>query len=376
MGLQTRKLIQPLSGLDRRADTFCVAQLDSRPPLTANVGMEWNLDHLQSVQNAAQRVRNALELWKQEIADTEEKCRSQKQRQLDALREERQRRSDAQQEAIVQQEAKAVENERRKAELRRLARQAEVEARNARLAELAEIRRIEAERQRLAAEEAEAQAREDEERRRARLRECAVCMEEHDLAAVTQLQCRHWYCGEDLESESTTLLYQAVVFYSTNLADCVGAIRTACEERRPFQCCGQTILPDHVNGAVADVDRYRAVLEEIQEADPVYCCNRVCTTFLPSRLALGPDEVQCPNCGRSTCRHCKGPFHRNRECVADRSTQQARELARTQGWKACPRCQNMVEKSSGCLHMTCRCSADFCYNCGRPWSECLQSCSR
>lgn len=41
-----------------------------------------------------------------------------------------------------------------------------------------------------------------------------------------------------------------------------------------------------------------------------------------------------------------------------------------QGWRACFKCNAVVERSTGCNHMTCRCSAQFCYHCGSRWRTC------
>lgn len=121
--------------------------------------------------------------------------------------------------------------------------------------------------------------------------------------------------------------------------------------------------------------QYSTMMEELLEPNPVFCHSPTCGIFLPSRLASGPDEIRCTRCSRVTCRHCKGRSHAGSECVADVGAQQARALANRQGWKACPTCRNMVEKSAGCMHMTCRCSARFCYRCGRLLSECGDRCT-
>ncbi|KAM3416961.1 hypothetical protein BST61_g8547 [Cercospora zeina] len=110
-----------------------------------------------------------------------------------------------------------------------------------------------------------------EERRRARLRECAACLEQHDLSEVVQLGCAHWYGRDALQ----------------------GAISTACAARRPFQCCAQTVLAQYIQGAVSEPQwrQYQELLEEMQEVNPVYCSRATCATFLPSRLAASPVRV-------------------------------------------------------------------------------------
>lgn len=40
------------------------------------------------------------------------------------------------------------------------------------------------------------------------------------------------------------------------------------------------------------------------------------------------------------------------------------------GWKVCFQCGAVVERMSGCVHMTCMCRTEFCYTCLRPWKTC------
>ncbi|KAF9922896.1 hypothetical protein FBU30_006971 [Linnemannia zychae] len=44
------------------------------------------------------------------------------------------------------------------------------------------------------------------------------------------------------------------------------------------------------------------------------------------------------------------------------------------GWKVCAQCGAVVEKISGCNHMTCICRYEFCYACHKKWGTCR--CSR
>jgi hypothetical protein len=37
------------------------------------------------------------------------------------------------------------------------------------------------------------------------------------------------------------------------------------------------------------------------------------------------------------------------------------------GLKVCPKCRRGVEKSDGCIHITCLCRHEFCYTCGANW---------
>ena len=281
----------------------------------------------------------------------------------------------------------AEEAERRRCEEERLQRDRDEAkaARRAALAEEAERRRCEKERlqrerdeaeaARLAALAAEAEAQrrqreEEERRRRERLRECAVCLDSRDMGMMHQLICTHWYCGEDLRSWFPEVLPGVLTH------DVVDAFEIGWNSRNPFQCCQQVISPDPFSGIISPPfqARYSLWLLERATPNPVYCSNRGCGAFLPPSLADGPDAFICIECNASTCQHCQSAFHPYRECAADVDTQQARALAATRGWKACPTCRSMVEKSSGCLHMTCRCGTEFCYRCGQLYSLCTGNC--
>jgi uncharacterized protein YihD (DUF1040 family) len=46
------------------------------------------------------------------------------------------------------------------------------------------------------------------------------------------------------------------------------------------------------------------------------------------------------------------------------------QLASDEGWRRCYNCKVMVEHNQGCIHMTCKCKAQFCYICGLKWRTC------
>ena len=189
---------------------------------------------------------------------------------------------------------------------------------------------------------------------------------------MVRLTCQHWYCHGDLRGEPR---FTAHIFH--NMLTETDAIRAPCDARTPFQCCQQIATAEQVR-TILDPNLLAtcgAMWEELREANPTYCHRPQCGTFPPGRLATSPDSIRCQRCHYETCRHCKGPSHAGRECQADFATQQARTLASRSGWKACPRCHNMIEKSGGCMHMTCRCGAGFCYRCGRLLSECGDRCT-
>ena len=76
------------------------------------------------------------------------------------------------------------------------------------------------------------------------------------------------------------------------------------------------------------------------------------------------------NCQAQTCSICKAERHVNSECPKDTDTTALLDTAREAGWTRCYRCGVLVELTIGCYHMTCRCRAEFCYVCSKPWKNC------
>ncbi|KAI6081696.1 hypothetical protein F4821DRAFT_248642 [Hypoxylon rubiginosum] len=199
------------------------------------------------------------------------------------------------------------------------------------------------ERERIRIQEAE----ERERIRRERFRECAVCMEEDDMGSMIQAPCAHWYCREDLQT----------------------AFHNALNSRQPFRCCSQEIPVHLFTNATADFrERYDLMMLELRTPNPLYCSNRACGVFLPPTQYQGPDNAACRACRSTTCRMCRNPAHSG-ICPQDVGMQQATALAAQNGWRRCPRCSNMVEKISGCDHMTCRCRAEFSYTTGADYNN-------
>lgn len=43
------------------------------------------------------------------------------------------------------------------------------------------------------------------------------------------------------------------------------------------------------------------------------------------------------------------------------------QLMETMGWRRCPDCGTLVERTTGCPHIVCVCGGEFCYLCGERW---------
>ncbi|KAI9727445.1 MAG: hypothetical protein M1834_008389 [Cirrosporium novae-zelandiae] len=203
-------------------------------------------------------------------------------------------------------------------------------------------------------EEEQREKREDEARRKARQAECVVCSENYDKVDMAVLKCQHAYCIECLRQ----------------------GVNTALKDKKPFHCCNVRVpiasFAGKTDAALAAA--YDAMLLERDTPDPLYCANNHCPTFIPPSCVKA-DVGTCPQCDSRTCKLCKKLEHPD-VCDQDHDGVELMLKAEKEKWKQCPHCHILVERNEGCLHMTCRCGTEFCYNCGRDYGVCPGTCPR
>jgi hypothetical protein len=115
--------------------------------------------------------------------------------------------------------------------------------------------------------------------------------------------------------------------------------------------------------------------KEFKTPKRVYCANPSCSRF------LGPlcdgwwfrSTLSCtaPGCSTRTCNMCRSKVTGyGHSCKVDDKDQDVIALSRASGWSRCPGCDQLIELSVGCYHMTCRCKTEFCYLCRARWKTC------
>lgn len=147
------------------------------------------------------------------------------------------------------------------------------------------------------------------------------------------------------------------------------------EAQWPAQCCLTPVPSDvilaHIDLKTKKRYRQRAAEWSLPAGERIYCPAQVCSAWIPpSYIDTGTQSARCPSCRQKACTICRGPFHNGGDCPADSSIRATINLAATEGWKRCYSCHALVEHSTGCRHMTCRCKAQFCYVCGLRWRTC------
>ncbi|TVY36667.1 putative E3 ubiquitin-protein ligase [Lachnellula occidentalis] len=190
------------------------------------------------------------------------------------------------------------------------------------------------------------------------------------LEHLPQLKVECSVCGDSVHPHSTVRLVCGDVYCKPCLKSFL--LRVAKDESLfPPKCHRQPIDTSIIEAdfSVEELAAYRSAELEFTSTDRVYCANPECAKFIPiSQRSL--DRASCEACGAGTCMHCKALAH-DGVCPSDKARQSLIDLAVEQGWQKCFGCGEMVFRLEGCDHMTCRCSAEFCYRCGVKWKECL-----
>ncbi|KAI1624627.1 hypothetical protein EDD37DRAFT_353450 [Exophiala viscosa] len=181
--------------------------------------------------------------------------------------------------------------------------------------------------------------------------DCAVCMEAFFEVQTANLDCGHSYCRECLHE----------------------GVKITFRSKSEFRCCGKG-LPMTLIGEYGDLEEsllrhFSSWLREIHCPNPLYCPWEHCYEFIV-RSSLGID-TKCPRCKQGLCLACGGKEHQG----VCKTNKKLTAMIEEKGWMFCPRCPQVIERSAGCNHMTCRCGARFCYRCGSAsrsegWNGC------
>lgn len=123
----------------------------------------------------------------------------------------------------------------------------------------------------------------------------------------------------------------------------------------------------------------------IPESQKVYCPFNDCSAMFVDDSRALITEVKCLVCHRSFCAKCRVPWHPEFTCKefqklysksGGKDEVMVKTLAKKKSWQRCPKCKMYVEKSDGCIHITCRCTYEFCYQCGSKWTGSHSGCHR
>lgn len=186
-------------------------------------------------------------------------------------------------------------------------------------------------------------------------RECVICADRIISRRSYGAPCGHHYCRACL-----------VDLVDTSTRD---------ESLFPLRCCKNQYfsldgIAPFLTPRLLALVREKAIEFGTPSGHRVYCTNSACSTFL-GPTGDTPTNLVCPQCATRVCSSCKNPAHGYEACTENAAVIELRALALAERWQTCPSCHSIVELSSGCFHITCRCRAEFCYLCAARWKNCI-----
>ena len=175
--------------------------------------------------------------------------------------------------------------------------------------------------------------------------ECTSCFDDLPSKKVVETPCHHKYCSP---------CFSQLVLTATNN-----------EATFPPKCCLQEIpkrtMREHLPPkALAQFDE-KALEYAVAIGNRYYCVSSKCARWIDTRIARRMNGIlECPHCTVKLCTTCRGPQHSsNEDCPQDYALGPTLDQAERAGWRRCYRCRALVELSSGCRHITCKCRAEF-----------------
>lgn len=195
---------------------------------------------------------------------------------------------------------------------------------------------------------------------------CGICFEEVETRKMYKNRiCLHSFC-----CDCTTKHIEAKIQVNSENIFC------------PEMNCKTPLDPNScreiLSNSILDKWDEFLCLSLIPVSHRIYCPFRDCLSMLVNDSGGSLIQVQCPACWRLFCATCSAPWHPEFSCEdfqrldrkrENRGEEFVNELAKRNHWRRCPKCKIFVEKTEGCLHITCRCKFEFCYSCGRKWSK-------
>ncbi|KAF0911430.1 hypothetical protein E2562_008305 [Oryza meyeriana var. granulata] len=198
---------------------------------------------------------------------------------------------------------------------------------------------------------------------------CIICMEKFEASEQFLVSfCAHAFCNGCIGGYVAAKVSENVAV--------IGCPDPECKEGFVEMDTCRDIIPPEL------FDRWSVSLCELALGEKKYYCPfKDCSALLinDNDGAEKIMETECPHCHRMFCARCRVPWHDGIKCKDYENGEgdlMFKELAGKKKWQRCPQCRIYVEKSQGCMFMTCRCGFCFCYVCASPMSKELHYCKK
>lgn len=170
-------------------------------------------------------------------------------------------------------------------------------------------------------------------------RELAERLERHDA-------------GAELTLQATNASFRLVLQHFITTAECSACFST---KRTYIPPCGHPYCEDCAKSLFNHALSNRAFI-------PVRCCRTNFASDLTGACLTDTDDIVKYDSIKNEIEHPCPP--------AAELDAAASRLITEKNWKICARCGAVVERASGCVHMTCVCRFEFCYTCLKVWHSC------
>ncbi|XP_042009804.1 probable E3 ubiquitin-protein ligase rbrA [Salvia splendens] len=202
---------------------------------------------------------------------------------------------------------------------------------------------------------------------------CGICLEDKaSWLMFANDTCQHSFCYECTASHIEAKIQEKVGEIACPAPGCKAELDSV--------ACRQMISDE----ALVQWDEVLC-MSLIPESETLYCPFQDCSALLLNDLGGVIEKIRCIECKRWFCGQCRVPWHTDFTCKefkklyakkGGKVDKIVKELAKKKRWQKCPKCKMYVEKSEGCMHITCRCGYEFCYRCGATWSDSHGPCRR
>jgi hypothetical protein len=146
----------------------------------------------------------------------------------------------------------------------------------------------------------------------------------------------------------------------------------------PARCCSNAPIPLDPVEDILTTDTFDLALRRERDwasglHPTLYCARPTCSQPL-SLDANSKQDITCSVCSAQTCKTCASLTHEG-PCQNDETTELVLSALNYGTFKRCPQCNQMIELTEGCNHMTCAtCKYEFCWLCYKRWSDCRGIC--
>lgn len=180
---------------------------------------------------------------------------------------------------------------------------------------------------------------------------CKICMEASQARDMFRNNhCSHVFCRHCLGRYLAAKIQDNISTVKCPEIDCKGVLEP--------EFCREIVSAEVI-------ERWEEALCEslLLGFKKFYCPFKDCSALLVDDGEEGVVQSECPTCRRLFCARCNVAWHSGVSCKQYRSPRanereeevlMLMEIANMKKWQRCPSCKFFVEKTEGCLHITCR----------------------